>query len=75
MSMTCDRFGCNNVMCERILQNRQWYICPSCFEELVHLGPVTNIQTFMEKDVLFINSEEASRAFFNEIFPLIERIL
>ena len=42
--LTCDRRGCENVMCDR--GNGQYYICWDCFEELVKLGVKTNIEEF-----------------------------
>ena len=65
--LACDRMGCENVMCDRICHDRQEYLCQRCFEELVHSGPGTDLDTFMG---CFpgAGNEEASRAYFNIIF-------
>lgn len=39
--LACDRRGCRNVMCDRISSDSQYYICNSCFEELVARGKVS----------------------------------
>lgn len=30
----CDREGCQNIMCDRMLLNNRYYICEECFQEL-----------------------------------------
>jgi hypothetical protein len=32
--LACDRAGCENVMCDRLILDGQAYICDECFEEL-----------------------------------------
>jgi hypothetical protein len=54
-------------MCDRISHEHQYYICGSCFEALVALGPKTDITAFFENDREMVNSE-ASRAYFEKIF-------
>ena len=68
--LECDRYGCPNVMCDRLSHGRQQYICYSCFEELVYLGPQTNLDEFMDSEPSSSIPEEASRAYFDAIFPL-----
>jgi len=65
--LSCDRQGCNNIMCERH-SYEHGYICNSCFEELVKEGIATDINEFMniEKD-LVINVID-SRDYFENIF-------
>jgi hypothetical protein len=32
--LACDRNGCENIMCHRLILNSTMYICNSCFEQL-----------------------------------------
>ena len=53
--LPCDREGCENIMCDRIIPERlgeygmeySSYICSECFEELVESGPDTDLEKFM----------------------------
>ena len=45
--LSCDRLGCQNIMCDR-LSFKYGYICNECFDELVELGPYANITIFMD---------------------------
>jgi hypothetical protein len=54
-------------MCDRISHGRQEYICNECFEELVALGPTTDLDTFMQSPKSY-NATDASRAYFDAIF-------
>lgn len=68
--MTCSRNGCENVMCDRH-SSIHGYICHECFDELVKMGPETNVRKFMEsekKESPYMN-EEAAIARFNVEFP------
>jgi hypothetical protein len=58
--MPCYRTGCENILCRRIIFDRQ-YICDDCWDELVRYkntwkGPMTEaeikvrIEQFMETD-------------------------
>lgn len=67
----CDRQNCPGIMCDR----HSWEhgrLCWECFEELVELGPQTDIKEFMEssKDEHREHKAEASKAYFEHIFPL-----
>lgn len=31
---SCDRRGCDNIMCDRLILHRTMYICRECYEEL-----------------------------------------
>uniref|UniRef100_A0A6M3LGJ1 Uncharacterized protein n=1 Tax=viral metagenome TaxID=1070528 RepID=A0A6M3LGJ1_9ZZZZ len=44
--LACDRKGCENIM-DRY-SSKYGYICHECFEELVQLGPTTDIKSFMD---------------------------
>jgi hypothetical protein len=45
------------------------YICPTCFEELVRLGPTMPIEQFMEGEPPNGVDMDTSRQYFDEIFP------
>ena len=45
--MTCNRRGCNNIMCDRY-SDEYGYICSECFEELCN-RPEIKITEFMNK--------------------------
>ena len=34
--MACDRFGCENIMCNKLILDGEYYICHECFAELKH---------------------------------------
>ena len=66
--MSCDRSGCDNIMCDRY--SREYgYICYECFEELVESGPETNVKEFMESYKQKV-SKEFARARFEVEFPM-----
>ena len=67
--MPCARNGCKNIMCNRY-SFIYGYICIDCFNELISLGPETNIITFFDIPKKTINTE-AAYARFNVEFPLI----
>jgi hypothetical protein len=72
--MACDRVGCENVMCDRISDERQEYLCRECFDELVALGPSTDLDEFMNSPPHRQSTREAaSRAYFDQIFPETKR--
>ena len=33
--LQCDRYGCENIMCDRLILNGVFYICNSCYSELL----------------------------------------
>lgn len=66
--LACDRKGCHNVMCDR-LSHQYGYICEECFEELVTLGPETNIEEFMGCDDRQNIDIEDSHRYFDTVFP------
>ena len=33
--LECDRYGCDNIMCSRLILNGTRYICDSCWNELL----------------------------------------
>lgn len=35
--MQCDRRGCRNVLCQRVILNHEFYICEDCWKELLQL--------------------------------------
>ena len=67
--LNCDRVGCDNIMCDRASTCGKYYICYECFDELVRLGPATDIDMFMDGCVKLGLNESASYAYFNEMFP------
>lgn len=67
--LACDRNGCDNVMCDRFSFQHNLYICDDCFEELVRLGPATDIRTFMDTTTKRADPTKASRAYFETYFP------
>jgi len=72
--MACDREWCDNVMCDRISDERQEYICQECFDELVHLGPSADLDEFMTSRPRRVAVNiSLSRAYFNQIFTEVER--
>jgi len=70
--MGCDRNNCDNVMCDR-LSDEYGYLCWECFDELVFLGPETNISKFMDSHKKSTNREEAAKARFEVEFPKINQ--
>jgi hypothetical protein len=72
--MACDRKNCDNVMCDRISDERQEYLCWECFDELVHLGPSTDLDKFMASRPRRVAVNiAASRAYFDQIFTEVEQ--
>lgn len=65
--LECSRVGCKNVMCNRY-SSTYGYLCYECFEELVSLGPETNIYVFLRSNKQ-PNREEVARAKFRIEFP------
>lgn len=64
----CDRSNCEHIMCDRSSYT-YGRICNYCFDELVKLGPKTNIDEFMNSSPSKNPFDEnASYAYFNEIF-------
>lgn len=47
--MRCDRNGCESIMCY-LLSYTYGYICGDCLNELIALGPGTNIREFMDQE-------------------------
>jgi len=46
--MSCNRKGCNNIMCDRH-SNNYGYICNECFDELVRQRLIyMNVKSFMD---------------------------
>lgn len=66
--MSCNRNGCDNVMCHRY-SSKHGYICHECFKELVQSGAETNIKMFMESEKVTSVSTDAALARFNVEFP------
>lgn len=71
--MACDREWCDNIMCDRISDERQEYICQECFDELVQLGPSTDLDDFMTSRPQRAAPFLASYAYFNQIFTEVEQ--
>jgi hypothetical protein len=65
--LACHRNGCDNIMCDRLSQT-YGYICNECFDELVGLGPETNINSFMDSEKKGSTKDEAY-ARFDAAFP------
>lgn len=67
--ISCDRAGCNNIMCDR--GNYQYDICWECFAELVELGIDVNIDDFMSTSRKHTNKEEKidPYQYWDNIFP------
>jgi hypothetical protein len=59
-------------MCDRISHERQEYICEECFEKLVLLGPMVDVDEFMYGDIDTFQLA-ASRAYFDSLFPVIDQ--
>ena len=68
--MTCDRKGCDNVLCDRY-SPEYGYICHECFEELCNTRDSISIRGFM-------NTKKGSRSvvrsldiynYYDSIFP------
>lgn len=70
--LPCDRVGCDNIMCDRLGAYRgiQYYICDRCFDELVRIGPQADVESFMEGGLIESFDPDASRAYFDSIFPI-----
>lgn len=70
----CDRFGCDNIMCDR--HGPGGMLCEECFDELVELGVRlgacnVDIQAFMSRGRQNESVEgdyEDVREYFDEIF-------
>ena len=69
--MSCARRGCKNVMCDR-LSSEYGYICNECFDELVNLGPETDIELFMDQEKGEIFLKEDAYEKFDKIFSIRE---
>lgn len=67
--LSCDRKDCANIMCDRFSYSRNEYICDRCFNELVALGPATNIDNFMNSSPSNLDLTEESKIYFDRIFP------
>jgi hypothetical protein len=68
--MGCDRNECTNTMCNH-LSSDYGYICQECLEELIELGPETDIANFMDSDKnrkKYNYSREESKKYFETIF-------
>ena len=72
--LACDRVGCTSVLCDRCGNTDKW-ICEQCFEELVHLGPQTDLEAFMDGKPEETSNLTASRAYFEVIYPVRRRSL
>ena len=68
--LTCDRFWCKNIMCDRH-SYEYGYICYECFDELVALGINADVEDFMNstKTTLTKSDRDYALEFFGEIFP------
>jgi hypothetical protein len=66
--LACDRYGCENVMCDR-LSYTHGYICDECFEELVASGIIVDIEAFMNTRPNR-NSSLPVRELYEQEFPL-----
>lgn len=64
----CSRMGCGKHHADRY-SDRYGYLCPTCFNELVKHGVHMEVIEFMDTMRPSVN-EEASRAYFDELFPL-----
>lgn len=67
--LACNRSECEAVMCDRY-SHEYGYICDECFKELIAIGSITHIYTFMDtpKGVPFV-SEDVWAEFINNKFP------
>jgi hypothetical protein len=63
----CSRRNCENIMCDR-LSLKYGYICSDCFDELVYLGPKTDIEEFMN-NTESREDTSASYKYFDAVFP------
>ena len=63
--MTCDRKGCERILCDRY-SSEYGYICYTCFSELVDRDP-KDIEAFMSK-----KPKKGNRDFndYDRIFPI-----
>ena len=67
--LACWRYECENIMCDRYSPTFG-YICDDCFDELVKLGPETNIGNFMNTPKGSIELTIDSYEYFNDEFQL-----
>ncbi len=71
--LSCDRYNCDNVMCDRH-SRRFGYICYECFSQL--LDSNLSIERFMETDKQLFNKSDSRRSELENEFILrdMERI-
>lgn len=67
--MACDRFDCDNIMCNRY-SNIYGYICSVCYSELVEKGGCTNITDFMQSSN---NNKHVDKTYAGEMFNSVFR--
>lgn len=65
---TCDRNGCNNIMCDR-MSHEHGYICSECFDELVESGSETVVADFMNSKKKRPINKNSAFARFDLEFP------
>jgi hypothetical protein len=70
--LSCDRQGCNSIMCDRYSYSFG-YICANCYTAAVKLRITDEgrLSDFMDDgDMLTPDDEEAARKFLDDLFPL-----
>lgn len=72
--MSCDRLGCENIMCDSY-SSEYGYICSDCFNELVGFGLNVNIREFMNTEKTNRLPKYDTREMLDSIFPYNENIL
>ena len=36
--LQCDRYGCDNIMCDKTIMENEYYICDDCYKELMDIS-------------------------------------
>ena len=63
----CSRMNCQRILCDRY-SDTFGYVCDNCFEELVEMGPLSNIDHLMGHQQKNGLPEKVSRDYFSKIF-------
>ena len=67
--LSCNRNGCDNVMCDRYSPTHG-YICDECFKELVDSGAATDIDLFMNSDKYAYKKEVIAYILYDDEFKI-----
>lgn len=68
--MSCDRQGCNNIMCDRLILRNSRYICNDCFQELLlsksEWPKDITVVDVVEQIKLFMDTEPGTHKMLNQ---------